>query len=137
VLKQVDEAMAEGFSQAWVCQLWGVFDDRVHRWRQRLRETRTLIDQAPGGNPAHGLLAWEEQAVLELAETWGEVDRSHRKVAHRGSSIETVWVSPSTVRRVLAARGLVLPEQGPASRSVAARGPTGWCGRRIASGGGT
>ena len=50
---------------------------------------------------------------MDLAERWGEVDRSHRKLAHRGSYTETVWVSPSTVRRVLAAHGLVLPERGP------------------------
>ena len=113
MLKQVEEAVAEGFSQAWVCSLWSVSDDRVHRWRQRLSATGTLIDQAPGGSPTHGILPWEAQAILDLAETWGEVDRSHRKLAHRGSYTETVWVSPSTVRRVLAAHGLVLPEPGP------------------------
>ncbi len=113
MLKTIEEATASGFSQAWVCSLWGVSDDRVHRWRQRLRETGTLIDQAPGGNPGHALLGWETQAILDLVEHWGEVDRSHRKLAHRGSYTETVWVSPSTVRRVLAAHGLVLPETGP------------------------
>jgi len=112
VLKSIDEAVADGFSQAWLCSLWGVSDDRVHRWRARLRTTGTLIDQAPGGHPAHGLLAWEERAILELAERWGEVDASHRKLAHRGSYLNVVWVSPSTVRRVLAGHGLVLPEPG-------------------------
>lgn len=113
VLKTVDVAVVEGFTQAWVCQLWGVSDDRVHRWRAHQRVTGTLIDRAPGGNPLHGILAWEEQAILELVETWGEVDRSHRKLAHRGSYIGRLWVSPSTVRRVLGAHGLVLPEAGP------------------------
>lgn len=47
-------------------------------------------------------------AILELFESWGEVDRSHRKLAHRGSYTHKVWVSPATVRRVLAAHGLVL-----------------------------
>lgn len=121
MLKQVDEAVAEGFSQAWVCSMWGVADDRVHRWRRRLATTGTLIDRAPGGSPTHGLLDWETAAILELAETWGEVDRSHRKLAHRGSYAETVWVSPSTVRRVLAAHGLVLPE--PGSREPVGRRP--------------
>ena len=107
-----------GFTHTWVCGLWGVPDDRVHRWRQRLREHGTLIDCAPGGNPMHAILAWEEEAILAVAEKWGEVDRSHRKLAHRGSYTETVWVSPSTFRRVLAAHGLVLPE-------VPAREPVG------------
>jgi putative transposase len=47
-------------------------------------------------------------AILELFETWGDVDRSHRKLAHRGSYTHKVWVSPATVRRVLSAHGLVL-----------------------------
>jgi transposase InsO family protein len=47
-------------------------------------------------------------AILDLFEEWGDVDRSHRKLAHRGSYTHTVWVSPATVRRVLAAHGLVL-----------------------------
>jgi putative transposase len=56
----------------------------------------------------HGLRPEEVSASLELFEGWGEVDRSHRKLAHRGSYIGMVWVSPATVRRVLAAHGLVL-----------------------------
>jgi putative transposase len=47
-------------------------------------------------------------AILELFETWGDVDRSDRKLAHRGSYLGIVWVSPATVRRVLAAHELVL-----------------------------
>ena len=137
MLKHVEEAVADGFSQSWVCSLWGVSDDRVHRWRQRLCQSGTLIDMAPGGNPSHGILPWEEQAVLDLAERWGETDRSHRKLAHRGSYTETVWVSPSTVRRVLAAHGLVLPEPGPASPSGAVRGPSGSSGPPTGSGDGT
>jgi len=56
----------------------------------------------------HGLRPEEVTAILELFETWGEVDRSHRKLAHRGSYVGRVWVSPATVRRVLAAHGLHL-----------------------------
>ena len=56
----------------------------------------------------HGLRPEEVTAILELFEAWGDVDRSHRKLAHRGSYIGRVWVSPATVRRVLAAHGLVL-----------------------------
>lgn len=56
----------------------------------------------------HGLRPEEVTAILELFESWGEIDRSHRKLAHRGSYIGSVWVSPATVRRVLAAHGLVL-----------------------------
>ena len=54
--------------------------------------------------------------ILELFETWGEIDRSHRKLAHRGSYLGLVWVSPATVRRVLAAHGLVLKRPRPVMR---------------------
>ena len=78
----------------------GLPDSRAHHWRQRLRETGTLEDGRPGGGAVHGLLAWEEQAILDLIEQWGPVDRSHRKLAHRGSYTDTVFVSPSTLLRV-------------------------------------
>ena len=56
----------------------------------------------------HGLRPEEVSEIVELFEAWGDVDRSHRKLAHRGSYLGLVWVSPATVRRVLAAHGLVL-----------------------------
>lgn len=49
----------------------------------------------------HGLLAEEAAEILALFDQWGETDRSHRKLAHRGSYLGRVWVSPSSVRRVL------------------------------------
>ncbi len=121
VLKTVDEAVAAGFGHGWVCALWGVSDDRVHRWRARLKDVGTLVDRAPGGNPVHGLIPAEIDAILAVAEEWGPVDRSHRKLAHRGSYVGAVWVSPSTFLRVLAAHGLVLPD--PAPRPSVAKRP--------------
>jgi len=49
----------------------------------------------------HRLLPEEEREILALFDEWGETDRSHRKLAHRGSYLDRVWVSPSSVRRVL------------------------------------
>lgn len=117
VLGTVDEAVAAGLTHAWACAMWQVSDDRVHRWRARRRDVGSLEDAAPGGNPVHGLTPAEIDAVLDLTERWGEVDRSHRKLAHRGSYEQLVWVSPSTFRRVLAANGLVLPEPSPRTPS--------------------
>jgi putative transposase len=96
--------------------VWQVSDDRVHRWRARRRELGTLEDLAPGGTPVHALLADEVVEILAIAEEWGPVDGSHRKLAHRGSYEGRVWVAPSTFRRVLAAHGLVLPERPPAPK---------------------
>ena len=118
----IDEAVAAGAPHAWACRQLGVPDDRVHRWRLRLREVGTLEDRAPGGVALHALMPWEIDEILAVTEAWGEVDRSHRKLAHRGSYTGRVWVSPSTVRRVLAAHGLVLPE--PVSRDPAPK--PGW-----------
>lgn len=66
----------------------------------------------------HGLLADEVAAIVALFHEWGEVDRSHRKLAHRGSYLSRVWVSPSSVRRVLAAQGLRLRPPPRPGRSV-------------------
>jgi putative transposase len=66
----------------------------------------------------HALLPEEIAAILDVAERWGEVDRSHRKLAHRGSYQHLVWVSPSTFRRVLIDQGLSLPEPQPRSKSA-------------------
>ena len=49
----------------------------------------------------HGLLEEEVAEILALFDEWGETDRSHRKLAHRGSYLRRVWVSASSVRRVL------------------------------------
>ena len=88
----------------------GVSGDRVHRWRRRLRATGTVADRPPGGVALHRLRPADTAEVLALVKEWGPTDSNSRKLAHRGSSLGRVWVSPSTVRRVLAAHGLVLPE---------------------------
>ena len=117
VLKTVDDAVAAGFTHTWACALWQVSDSRVHRWRARCRDTGTLVDQAPGGYPVHALLPDEVAAILNVAERWGPIDRSHRKLAHRGSYERLVWVSPASFRRVLIDHGLSLPAPVPRSRS--------------------
>lgn len=81
---------------------------RWWRWRSRAAEGR-LEDTAPGGNPVHGLLASEEDEIVALFDEWGPVDLSHRKLAHRGSYLGRLWVSPSTFDRVLTRRGPALP----------------------------
>jgi putative transposase len=81
-------------------------EGRAWRWRRR-RDSGCLDDGKPGA-ALHGLRPEEVTAIVELFEQWGDVDRSHRKLAHRGSYTHKVWVSPATVRRVLAAHGLVL-----------------------------
>ena len=109
LLGLVDGAVAAGWAHARACRVLQIADVRVHRWRARLRETGSLEDRRPVGTPVHRILDWEERAILELIEEWGPVDRSHRKLAHRGSYTATVFVSPSTVLRVALKHRVVLP----------------------------
>ena len=106
LLDLIDHAVAGGWSGRRAALLLGLDTDRVTRWRGRGPD---LLDDATGGVALHGLLDWERAAIVDLFDGWGELDRSHRKLAHRGSRLGVVHVSASTVRRVLAAENLVLP----------------------------
>jgi transposase InsO family protein len=112
LLDLLDHAVEHGWSARRACDLLGLDDMRAARWAGRRADDR-LDDRPPGGHPLHGILPAERAAIVELFEDWGEVDRSHRKLAHRGSRIDLVHVSESTLRRVLHEEGLVLPGQPP------------------------
>jgi len=58
------------------------------------------------------------EAILDLIEQWGWVDRSHRKLAHRGSYTAQVFVSPSTLLRVALKHRVVLPGEPVRARPV-------------------
>ena len=62
---------------------------------------------------------------MELFERWGDIDGGYRKLAHRGCYENLVWVSPSTLYRVLAGEGLVLPAR-PQRAPVPARPLPDW-----------
>jgi putative transposase len=99
------------------CQVLQVSKLRIYRWLGR-RAAGELEDQPPGSSPMHGLLGWEVAEIIRLFTQWGEVDRSHRKLAHRGSSLERVWVLPASVRRVLGREGLRLRPLPRPGRSI-------------------
>ena len=100
LLDLLDSAVEQGWTLRRASRTLEVGEVRAHRWVAR-RARGALTDRAPGGSPMHAILAAEAAEILALFDEWGEVDRSHRKLAHRGSYLERVWVSPSTVRRVL------------------------------------
>ena len=120
LLDLVGHAVERGWPTRRAAAALGLDHARYYHWAGRRDEGR-LADLPPGGHPLHGLLAWEHAAVVELFEAWGEIDRSHRKLAHRGSRIGLVHVSESTVRRVLGEEGLVL--EGPPPREPVPRAP--------------
>ncbi len=110
LLDLVDHAVERGWSARRAAGLLGLDHVRLGWWEVR-REAGQLANRAPGGRPLHGLLEHERAAIVVLFETWGEIDRSHRKLAHRGSRLDLVHVSESSVPRVLASEDLVLPGQ--------------------------
>lgn len=112
LLALVAHAQAEGgWSLRTAAAALGLDHVRVLRWLDRAGADR-LTDAKPGPDVAlHALLDWERAAIVKLTEDWGEIDRSHRKLAHRGSRLQLVYVSESTVLRVLIAQGVHLPER--------------------------
>ena len=111
------DAVEAGWSFRGACGELEVGERRAWRWAER-RAAGELADRRPGGRPMHGLLDDEVAEIVALYHEWGEVDRSHRKLAYRGSYLHRVWVSPSSVRRVLAAQGLQLRAPPRPGRSV-------------------
>ena len=107
LLALISDAVTAGWPLSRICGLLELDRARAWRWQRRQLAGR-LADARPGGRPVHGLLDWEETEILALFEQWGPVDFSHRKLAHRGSYLDRVFVSPSSVDRVLARHGLAL-----------------------------
>lgn len=99
LLGLIDHALEAGWSLLGTCRVLLISPRRVQRWWWR-RDAKRLVDARPGGS-VNQLMPSEVEAILGLFDEWGEKDRSHRRLAHRGSYTDTFWASPSTVRRVL------------------------------------
>lgn len=125
LLDLVEHAVGAGWSMRRACATLGVDHVRVLRWVARAAHgaadgpqarLAALADAKPGpapGEALHGLLDWEKAAIVKVAEDWGEIDRSHRKLAHRASRLGVVHMSESSVLRVLVEAGIHLPGPGP------------------------
>jgi len=122
LLDLVDAAVEQGWTRRRAAGLLGLDIERLRRWAGR-RDDDRLDDDTPGGAPVHGLLPVERDAILWLHEHWGSVDKSHRKLAHRGSRLDLVHVSESTVWRVLKAENLLLPGRSPREPQIKAPWP--------------
>jgi putative transposase len=118
LLELIAQTTAAGWSLQRACRVLGLSERRARYWQAR-QGAGCLEDRRPGGGAVHGLRPEEITAILALADEWGEIDGSHRKLAHRGSYLGYVWVSPATVLRVLLAYGRVLPYRPPRPRTEA------------------
>ena len=105
----VVRAGAGGCSTRAACRLLEVSQRRLERWRRRVADGGGLDDAAPGGSPVHGLTPDEQDEIVAVFNEWGDIDRSHRKLAHRGSWLGRFWADPSTVRRGARAPRPALP----------------------------
>lgn len=111
ILQLVAQAGEAGFSLRAACTWLRIPHTRILGWQARAAAGDSLEDRAAGsaaGEAAHGLLEWEKSAVIELARAWEQTDLTHRKLAHRGSRLGEVYVSESTVLRVLEEAGMRL-----------------------------
>ena len=124
LLDLVDGAVGEGWTTARACSVLELDSRRCRRWQHR-RGAGRLDDHTAGGTASHAITPTERRAIVELFERWGDIDGGYRKLAHRGSYENLVWVSPSTLYRVLAAQGLVLPAR-PQRAPVPARPLPDW-----------
>ena len=115
LLDLIDRAVADGWDHRRACAYLQLGETRAWRWRER-RGAGTLEDLKPG-LALHAITPKEQAAIIAVFEQHGLTDRSHRKLAHRGSYEQIVWVSESTVRRVLAAHGLRVRAPRRAGRS--------------------
>ena len=113
LLEVIDQACEQGWTLKRICGVLEVETSRVWRWRRRAREGEHALVDTVTRAPVHGITPEEETAILAIAEEFKDIDRSHRKLAHRGSYEHRVWVSPSTFRRVLRAHDVDLPEPPP------------------------
>ena len=90
LLRLIDEATAAGWPHRRACEYLELSEGRAWRWYER-REAGRLEDHRSGAGAVHGLRADERDAIIALFDAWGEIDRSHRKLAHRGSYEQLVW----------------------------------------------
>jgi len=88
LLDLIDEAVEADWTIRRACRVLELGEVRAHRWQAR-RARGKLADHAPGGSPMHGILAQEAREILALFDQWGQVDRSHRKLAQP-------WVLPGS-----------------------------------------
>lgn len=117
LVELVEGAERAGWSTAESCRYLELSRRRLERWRRRRSSGAGLTDRASGGNPVHGITPAEEAEIVAVFHEWSTTDRSHRKLAHRGSWLGRFWCDPSTVLRVLNRRELVFHPPRRTTRS--------------------
>ena len=110
----VVEAKRAGATVAQACRVLKLSRNRLYRWVRgkgmEAVEVADLEDKPPVAQVVGHKITWaERKAILELAQEEEWVDLRHRKLAHMLGRLRQVFVSESTVLRVLRAAHLVAP----------------------------
>lgn len=97
-----------GLSVKRSCELLGLRRGRYYDWKDRWETAGRdgLMDEMSGANSCpHSLLREEKETVYETANEHPKI--KHRKLAYKMQNEGTCYVSPSSVYRLLKARGLI------------------------------
>jgi putative transposase len=119
ILSMTEQAKERGISITRICALWQIERRRVVRWRRKQNNAESLENRKPGPRyPLHRLLPAERTAVLDMAKEEQYADLSHRILAATAWNVERVFVSFSSVYRILRSahmitmRGIHKPHNG-------------------------
>ena len=106
-----------GWTLRRACHVLELPEVRAYRWLGR-RAAGTLADRRPGRARCTACSTTRSPRSSPCSTSGARSTARHRKLAHRGLLPARVWVSPSSVRRVLAAQGLRLRPPPRPGRSV-------------------
>jgi transposase InsO family protein len=108
LLMMLTTAKTEGVSNRRSCHLLMIQRRRVTRWQSKQRYGISLNNKRPGPAQAlNRLLPVEREQVLALARRMEYADLSHRQLTVLAWEQQIVWVSFSTVYRLLREGGLM------------------------------
>jgi len=108
ILVMIKQAKEKGLSITRTCTLWRISRRRVVRWRRKWKDGTELHTVKLGPRiPLHSLLPEEKAAVLQMATKERYADLSHRILAVTGWDIGLLFMSVSSVYRILRSHNLI------------------------------
>ena len=108
IVMMIEWAKEKGVSVSPACSFFKICRDRVDRWRKKLKEGSDLRNRTPGPeNPLHRLLPSEREVVLDIARREEYADLAHRTLAVMAWDLNLLFLSFSSVYRILRAENLI------------------------------
>ena len=110
----VVEAKRAGARVAQACRILRLNRTRLYRWVRGKKMDEVKVEELEDRPPVaqvvrHRITPEEREAILEMAQEEEWADLRHRKLAHMLGRLRKVFVSESTVLRLLRAAKLVVP----------------------------